>query len=103
MNATDIKKCQADGFDVKDLSKAGSIKDNEGSTMLYVILQQMKSEDKEFKSFKYNFSECYTSVKSNVEFYQSEIEDKVGRINERKSAYQKISDQDNSIADSKFG
>jgi hypothetical protein len=39
MNAKDTKKCQADGFDFKDFSKAGSIKDNEGCNLLYVILQ----------------------------------------------------------------
>jgi hypothetical protein len=63
----------------------------------------MKSEDKDFKSVKYNFSECYTSVKSTVEFTQSEIQDKVDRINERKSAYEQISVQDSSIAEHKFG
>jgi len=39
MNAMENKKCQADGFEIKNLSLVNSVKDNDGNTLLFVICQ----------------------------------------------------------------
>lgn len=69
------QKGQADGFYLEALSKATTMKDINGRTMMQIICEKMKAEDEEFLNFKNGFKNMYFVIQYSLKEEDTKIKE----------------------------
>jgi len=103
LNAGNVKKGQADGFDIKNIRSTLTIKGADGSSLLKIICLEHLEKDASFKQFLSKFEKCGQSQRIPIDSLNSRSEHIIQEANSVQNKFKKLKAESDDIMTTVFG
>lgn len=102
-NATDPKKCRADGYNYDAIHATMRARTQNGDSMLKFICKKIKEQESGISQLKASFKECEQAKKNTIQMIQSQMDLLKGSLAANINLFDKVKSDDPELCETIFG